>query len=92
MHIFADDELTRQPQWLIDDAQRGNSAIVTVDGEPVLFAMPLGKGIDLRKVFVDMPVIFCSAGSSASWRDFSPDTSIRPYPSNAFGGSMKRGA
>lgn len=54
MHTLTDDELTRQPQRLIDDAQRGNSSIVTVDGEPVLFAMPLGKGFDARNALVDM--------------------------------------
>ena len=54
MHTLTDDELTCQPQRLIDDARRGDSAIVTVDGEPVLFAMPLGKGIDAHKVLVDM--------------------------------------
>ena len=54
MHTLTDDELIRQPQRLIDDAQRGDSAIVTVNGEPVLFAMPLGKGVDARKVLLDM--------------------------------------
>ena len=54
MHTLTADELKRLPQQLLDDAQRGEAAIVTVAGEPVLMAVPLGKGIDLRAVLVDL--------------------------------------
>ena len=42
MHTLSDDELRRQPQVVLDDAKRGESALVTVDGEPVMLALPLG--------------------------------------------------
>jgi predicted HTH domain antitoxin len=41
MHTLTADDLTRQPQRLIDDARRGESALITSDGEPVLLAVPL---------------------------------------------------
>ena len=46
MHTLTDDDLKRAPQQLIDGAQRGEPAIVTVAGEPVMLAVPLGKGIE----------------------------------------------
>ncbi len=42
MHTLSDDELRRQPQVVLDDAKRGESALVTVDGEPMMLALPLG--------------------------------------------------
>ena len=54
MHTFTADELKRLPQQLLDDAQRGEPAIVTVAGEPVLMAVPLAKGIDSRAMLVDL--------------------------------------
>lgn len=54
MHTLTADELKRQPQQLIDDAQRGEPALVTRDGEPVLLAVPLGKGIESHEVRVHL--------------------------------------
>lgn len=54
MHTLTADELMRQPQQLIDDAQRGELSIVTVAGEPVMMAWPLGKGIDSNAMLVDL--------------------------------------
>lgn len=54
MHTISADDLARQPQRLIDDAQRGDSAIVTVGGEPVLLALPLGKGLEAQPVLLDL--------------------------------------
>ena len=54
MHTLTADELKRQPQQLIDNAQRGETAIVTVAGEPVMMTVPLGKGIDSRAMLVDL--------------------------------------
>ena len=54
MHTLTDDDLKRLPQQLIDDAQRGEPAIVTVAGEPVMMTVPLGKGIDTRTTFIDL--------------------------------------
>lgn len=54
MQTLTADDLNRQPQRLIDDAQRGDPAIVTVDGEPVLLALPLGKGLDVQPVLLEL--------------------------------------
>lgn len=54
MHTLTADELNREPQQLIDDAQRGEASIVTVAGEPVMLAVPLGKGIDSQPVLVEL--------------------------------------
>lgn len=56
MRTITADDLNRQPQRLIEDAQRGDSAIVTVAGEPVLLALPLGKGLDSQPVVLEMAV------------------------------------
>ena len=45
MHTLTDDDLMRQPQRLIDDAQRGEPALVTHGGQPVLLALPLAPGV-----------------------------------------------
>ena len=50
MHTLTAEELKQQPQQLIDGAQRGEPAIVTVGGEPVMMAWPLGKGSDAMLV------------------------------------------
>lgn len=54
MHTLTADELKRQPQQLIDDAQRGEPAIVTVAGEPVMMSWPLGKGVDSNAKLLDL--------------------------------------
>jgi predicted HTH domain antitoxin len=48
------DELRRQPQQLIDHAQRGELSIVTVADVPVMMARPLGKGIDTNALLIDL--------------------------------------
>lgn len=54
MHILTADELKRQPQLLIDDAQRGEPAIVTVAGEPVMMVWPLGKHNESDAMLVEL--------------------------------------
>lgn len=54
MHTFSDHDLHRQPQQLLDDARRGEPAIVTVDGEPVMMTLPLGKGLGAPAVLLDL--------------------------------------
>ena len=54
MHTITADDLNREPQRLIADAQRGNSAIVTVGGEPVLLALPLCKGLESQPVLLEL--------------------------------------
>lgn len=56
MRTITADDLNRQPQRLIEDAQRGDSAIVTVAGEPVLLALPLGKGLDSQPVLLEVAI------------------------------------
>lgn len=56
MHTLTADELNREPQQLIDDARRGQAAIVTVEGEPVMMAVPLGKGIESQAVRLEFAV------------------------------------
>lgn len=54
MHTMTDDDLKRRPQQLLDDAQRGEPAIVTVAGEPVMMTVPLGKGIEAPGVRLEL--------------------------------------
>ena len=54
MNTLTDAELTREPLQLIDVAQRGEVSIVTIAGEPVLIALPLGKGAASRTTLVDL--------------------------------------
>ena len=42
MHTLTADEVNSQPGRLLADAQRGQSDIVTVGGEPVMLTLPLG--------------------------------------------------
>lgn len=54
MHTLTTDELERQPQQFIDAARRGEPTIVTIAGEPILMAFPLGKGVDARALLIDL--------------------------------------
>jgi predicted HTH domain antitoxin len=54
MHTLTTEELARQPQQLLDDAQRGEAALVTRDGEPVLLAVPMGKGLESQTVRLEL--------------------------------------
>ncbi len=54
MHTLTDDDLSRQPRQLIDDARRGELALVTVDGKAVMLAVPLGKGLESAAVRVEI--------------------------------------
>lgn len=56
MHTLTAEEFSRQPQQLVDDAQRGEPALVTRDGEPVFMAVPLGKGIESQAVRLEFAV------------------------------------
>ena len=44
MNTLTADEVNDQPRRLLDDAQRGESDIVTLGGEPVMLTLPLGHG------------------------------------------------
>ena len=56
MHTLTDDELASRPRQLIDDARRGEPVLVTSNGEPVLLAVPMGKGIESRAVRLEFAV------------------------------------
>ena len=43
MSTLTSEELERQPERLLDDARRGTSDVVTVQGEPVMLTLPLGQ-------------------------------------------------
>jgi len=44
MPTLTAEELDHQPRRLLDDACRGTSDVVTVQGEPVMLTLPLGLG------------------------------------------------
>lgn len=54
MRTLTADEVTKQPQRLIDDASSGEPALVTRDGEPLLLAVPFGKGLGSRELRVQL--------------------------------------
>ena len=44
------------PDKLLSDAQNGEIAIVTEDGEPVLMAIPIGASLDRQRVRLELAV------------------------------------
>jgi len=44
MHTLTADEVNAQPGRLLEDARRGQSDIVMIEGEPVMLTLPLGRG------------------------------------------------
>ena len=54
MHTLTTDDLEREPQRLLADAQRGQACIVTRGGEPVILAVPLGPDEASRGVRLDI--------------------------------------
>ncbi len=56
MRTLTTDELNRQPQQLIDDAQRAEPVLVLRDGEPVFMSVPLGKGMASEAVRLEFAV------------------------------------
>ena len=54
MQTLTPDDLTRQPQRLLDDAARGEASLVMRDGEALLLAVPLGAGLDTADVRLEL--------------------------------------
>lgn len=54
MDTVTTDELMRQPSRIVADAQRGEAALVTQHGEPLLLAIPLGEGFDAAEVRLEL--------------------------------------
>ncbi|MCU0922946.1 MAG: UPF0175 family protein [Burkholderiaceae bacterium] len=42
MPTLTAEEVTAQPQRLLDDARKGQADVVTIDGEPAMLTLPLG--------------------------------------------------
>ena len=56
MHTLTSDELNASPQRLVDDTRRGEPALVTRDGEPLMLCVPLGRGIESLAVRLEVSV------------------------------------
>ena len=54
MHTLTDDELKREPQTLLDETQRGEVTIITVDGRAVMMAVPLDDGVPSEAALLDL--------------------------------------
>jgi len=56
MRTITVDDFIRDPQQLIDSSRRGDAAVVTVAGEPLLLALPLQTVVDLRRALLELGV------------------------------------
>jgi antitoxin (DNA-binding transcriptional repressor) of toxin-antitoxin stability system len=73
MHTLTVEDLARQPQRLLEDAERGEPSLVTRLGEPVMLAVPLAAGLDTREVRLELAALCTSTSRSAwGWRRASP--------------------
>ena len=50
MQTLTVEDVARQPQRLLEDAERGEPSLVTRSGQPVMLAVPLAGGLDAREV------------------------------------------
>ena len=50
------EQFLERPDRLLSEAQRGEIAFVTQDGEPVFMAVPMGANLDARKVRLEIAV------------------------------------
>lgn len=56
MHTLTAEELTAQPQRLLDDARRGQADIVLIEGEPAMLTLPLGSQTDTAATLLELAV------------------------------------
>ena len=54
MNTLTVEDLARQPQRLLEDAERGEPTLVTRSGAAVLLAVPLAAGLDAREVRLEL--------------------------------------
>jgi predicted HTH domain antitoxin len=54
MRTLTDDELKRHPSLMMEDARRGEAALVAVDGQVVMMTVPLGKGLASPAVRIEL--------------------------------------
>ena len=50
------EQFLEHPDKLLSDAQGGEIAVVTQDGEPVFMAVPMGASLDSRRVRLELAV------------------------------------
>jgi hypothetical protein len=53
------EELEQQPRRLAEDARHGTSDVVTVQGEPVMLTLPLGKAAGTSEERLALAVTLC---------------------------------
>jgi predicted HTH domain antitoxin len=56
MDTLTVDEVTAEPRRLVADAVRGEPALVTQDGVPVMMTVPLGAGLESEHVRLELAV------------------------------------
>jgi len=54
MHTLTDDDIRREPEQLLEDAQRGQVSVVTSAGQAVFMTVPLENGAPAPGVLLDM--------------------------------------
>lgn len=54
MHTLTIDDFTREPQRLLDEARRGEVAVVTDGGQPVLLSVPLERGAPIQDTLIEL--------------------------------------
>ncbi len=56
MHTLSQEEVSRQPNHLFDDIDRGEPALVMRGDQPLFMAVPLGKGLNAIEVRLELAV------------------------------------
>ncbi len=82
MDTLTVDEVTAEPQRLVADAVRGEPALVTQDGVPVMMTVPLGAGLESEQVRLELAVRLydreqISAGAAAQVAGLSTAEMLR---------------
>ena len=54
MHNLTDDDIRREPSQLLDDAQRGQVTVVTIQGQALLMTLPLDHGAPAPGALLDL--------------------------------------
>lgn len=54
MHTRSVEDLARQPQRLLEDAERGKMSLVTRSGQPIMLAVPLAGGLAAREIRLEL--------------------------------------
>lgn len=62
MHTITAEEMNEHPQKLLDDALRGEVALVTAKGVPVMAALPLAAGVPSQAALVDLAATLFDRG------------------------------